>query len=102
GRLVMPARLQPAADGDVVDEQRLAMIGRDNEGAGGNMAGQGLAPAERMARFHLPAQQRKMLAGAGDFGAIAADSGGERLGEDHVMPFPVVQVRRRSGAQGWL
>ncbi len=26
-RFVMAARLQPAADGDVVDEQRLAMIG---------------------------------------------------------------------------
>src|SRR5690606_7283067 len=56
GRLVMAARLQPAADGDVIDEQGLAVIGRKDHRTGGEVPWKSGAPVEPMALIHLPAQ----------------------------------------------
>src|SRR5690606_33775600 len=67
-------RLQPAADGDVIDEQRLAVIGREDHGAGGEVAGIGGALAEAMAMIDLPEEEREVFVLVRDRGEVARDS----------------------------
>src|SRR5690349_19304011 len=75
GRLVMTARLQPATDDDMVDQQHLSVIRRQDDRTGGDVARKGVALVKRMSCGHLPAQQRKMFTPRGDLGAIARHCG---------------------------
>ena len=77
--LVVPARLQPAADGDVVDQQDLAVVGRDDKRTGGDVTRERRAVVERVTGRDLPAQQREPLARLRYLSAIALDRIGERL-----------------------
>lgn len=81
--LPMASGLEPATDHDMVDQQDLRMVGGEHESAGGEMAGKGIAAVERMALRHLPAQQREMLARAGDLAPVARDGAGEAGVEVH-------------------
>jgi len=106
---VVPARLQPAADHRVVDEQHLPPIRRNHERAGGNVPRHRLAPIERVPLCHLPAQQRQMLARPGDLREVSGDDGLERSCErsvrDHLPmvdgQVPCCSPRRSISSKPW-
>ena len=89
-RLVMSARLQPAPDDDVVDQQHLPQVRRDDQCARGEVSGQGCALVEAVAFLQLPAQQREVFAPVGDALEISAQDSLEArqdvLGHQRVTP----------------